>query len=97
MARHDLVRDITLATGIIQSDVELVLAKAIELIRIRVTEGKEVHLNEFGVFKQKLRGRKVARNLGGRKAGKRKNPEPIILPETLVPHFKPSKKFLKAA
>jgi len=74
-----------------------VLSAAIDLIRIRVTEGKEVHLKEFGVFKKKHRPAKIARNLKGKVNGRRKNPEPMILPATNVPHFKPSKKFLKRA
>jgi integration host factor subunit beta len=93
MAKHNLVKDITAATGIIQTDVELVLNATIELIRERVSQGKEVHLNGFGIFKTRIRPPKIARNLKG-KGNKRKNPEPIHLPAKRVPHFKPSKKFL---
>ena len=96
MAKHNLVQDITLATGIIQTDVELVLNAAIEIIRDRVSEGKEIHLNGFGVFKTRERAAKVARNLKGKLNGKRKNPEPIHLPAKVVPHFRPSKTFLKS-
>lgn len=96
MAKHNLVHDISRATGIIQSDVELVLKAAIEIIRERVSEGKEVKLNGFGVFKTKRRAPIVARNLKGKIAGKRKNPEPIHLPARTVPHFKASKSFLKS-
>lgn len=95
MAKHNLVGDISKATGIIQGDVELVLNAAIELIRERVSQGKEVHLNGFGVFKTRIRPPKIARNLQG-KGNKRKNPEPIYLPAKRVAHFRPSKKFLKS-
>lgn len=97
MIKDDLIEHIAKETGIIQTDVELILTKAIAIIRQRVGQGKEVHLRGFGVFKSRLRPRKIARNLKGPINGKRKNPEPLILPAAIVPHFKPSKKFLKAA
>lgn len=97
MAKSDLIEAISKETGILQADVELVLKHALTAIRKRVSEGKEVRLKEFGVFKARRRPKKIARNLKGKVNGKRKNPEPIILPETTIPHFKPSKQFLKAA
>lgn len=95
MAKHNLVQDVSKQTGIIQADVELVLNATIELIRKRVREGKEVRLEGFGIFQQRTRPPKIARNLKG-KGNKRKNPEPIYLPAKKVAHFKPSKKFIEA-
>lgn len=96
MLRLDLVKEISLAAGIIQEDVEKILIHTIDIIRTRVTAGHEVHLREFGVFKTRQRPAKIARNLKGRINGKRKNPEPLLLPAKTVAHFKLSKKFLKA-
>jgi nucleoid DNA-binding protein len=96
MAKDDLIHDIAISTGITQSDVELILTSALELIRERVTAGKEVRFKSFGVFKTRRRPPKIARNLKG-KGNKRKKPEPMLLPAATVPHFKASKKFLKAA
>lgn len=97
MAKDSLVENIARNTGIIQSDVALVLTEAIDQIRNLVIEGKEVRLHGFGVFKTRRRAAKVARNLKGRINGKRKKPEPMLLPAKTVAHFKPSKNFLKVA
>jgi DNA-binding protein HU-beta len=97
MRKSDLIETISQETGIIQSDVELVLLQALKTIRKKVSEGKEVRIKEFGVFKTRTRKPKIARNLKGKVNGRRKNPEPLLLPACTVPHFKPSKQFLKAA
>ena len=97
MRKSDLIGQISKETGIIQSDVELVLQKAIETIRKLVSEGKEVRIQEFGVFKTRRRPEKIARNLKGTVNGRNKNPEPMLLPACTIPHFKPSKQFLTKA
>jgi nucleoid DNA-binding protein len=97
MRKSELIEAISKQTGIIQADVELVLLQAFGTIRKKVSEGKEVRIKEFGVFKTRRRPQKIGRNLKGKAKGKRKNPEPILIPECTVPHFKPSKQFLKAA
>lgn len=97
MHKDELIEQISRDTGIIQSDVDAILSRAISLIRQLVSEGKEVRLNEFGVFTKRTRAAKIARNLKGPVNGKRKKPEPLLLPACQVPHFKPSKKFLKKA
>jgi DNA-binding protein HU-beta len=97
MRKADLIEAISKETGIIQRDVELVLAKALDTIRQKVSEGNTVRLKDFGVFKTRRRPKKIARNLKGKVNGRKKNPEPILLPACDVPHFKPSKQFLKAA
>lgn len=91
MVKHNLVKDVSRKTGIVQEDVEAVLNAVLASIQGAVRRGHEVHLNGFGVFKTRVRPKKIARNLGGR--GSRKNPEPIVLPATTVPHFRFSKKF----
>jgi nucleoid DNA-binding protein len=97
MSKLSLVQNISVNTGITQSDVELVLTEAIIQIRNLVNDGKEVRLENFGVFKTRMRAAKVARNLKGKINGKRKKPEPMLLPEKTVAHFKPSKNFLNVA
>jgi nucleoid DNA-binding protein len=97
MRKSELIEAISRDTGIIQSDVDLVLQQALVTVRRRLIEGKEVRLKEFGVFKTRQRPKKIARNLKGKENGKRKNPEPLVLPACTIPHFKPSKQFLKAA
>lgn len=97
MLKHELVKHIALATGILVSDVDLIFTSGLDIIKKQVRAGREVHLHQFGVFKVRLRPAKIARNLKGKVNGKRKNPEPLHLPACHVPHFKPSKKFLKAA
>jgi DNA-binding protein HU-beta len=97
MRKSDLINKVSKDTGIIQTDVELVIDSVLSMIRESVANGAEVRLREFGVFKTRKRPAKVARNLGGKERGKRKKPEPLHLPECTVPHFKPSKQFLTAA
>lgn len=97
MAREDLIRKVAYRTEFLQEDVALILRETIDVIRELVSDGKEVRLDNFGVFKTRRRPQKIARNLKGKINGKRKKPEPIVLPATDVPHFKISKKFMKAA
>ncbi len=97
LIKNDIVLLISRDTGILQCDVELILNKAIAIIRQRVGEGKEVKLKEFGIFKTRIRAAKIGRNLQGPVRGKRKHPEALIIPAMTVPVFKASKKFLQAA
>jgi nucleoid DNA-binding protein len=97
MRKSELVEIVSKKTGIIQSDVDLVIEQALNTIRLRLIDGKEVRLREFGVFKTRRRPEKIARNLKGKENGKRKNPGPLVLPECTVAQFKPSKQFLKVA
>jgi DNA-binding protein HU-beta len=97
MRKAQLIDQISKQTGIVQSDVSLVLHKAIETIRFQVSAGRQVRIQQFGVFKTRKRPAKIARNLKGPVNGKNKNPEPLILEECIVPVFKPSKQFLTIA
>ena len=94
MRKAHLIDSISKQTGIVQRDVALVFDKVIETIRHQVREGNQVRIKQFGVFKTRKRPMKIARNLKGPVNGKNKNPEPLILKECVVAHFKPSKQFL---
>lgn len=94
MQKQSLVKEISVATGLIQDDVRAMLTATLHIIRASVKDGVDVSLHDFGTFKTKNRAARIARNLKGKENGKRKHPEPIYLPAVTKPHFKPSKTFL---
>ena len=92
MKKTDLIERISLKTGIVQKDVELVVAAAWEVIRASIQEEDQIRINGFGTFRSRIRPSMVARNLKGKGT---KNPEPMILPPCKVAQFKPCKNFFK--
>ena len=94
MNKADLIKSVSKETGIIQSDVQLVVDRVLSLIRESVQTGNEIRLNDFGTFKTKMKGPKIARNLKGRINGHMRGHEPIYVPARTVVHFKPSKTFI---
>jgi nucleoid DNA-binding protein len=88
MNRRDLIHQVSRNTGIIQTDVELVLNVLLETIQNQVSSGNSVRLQHFGIFSMKTRAARIGRNLKG---GNYKHPEAIYLPACRVPHFKPTR------
>jgi len=83
MTKADIVDIISHATGLTKIDTEAVIEGVISTIADALRRGERVDMRGFGNFSLKLRKPKKARNPGIN--------EEILLPERIVPVFKPSK------
>ncbi|KXB36640.1 putative DNA-binding protein HU [Bacteroidales bacterium KA00251] len=85
MTKADLVAEIVRKTGLEREEVGRVVEAVMDTIKSSLQEGNHYELRGFGTFQVRKRASKVARNIA-------KN-ESMVIPERLVPVFKPSKKF----
>jgi len=87
MTKADLVDQVAGRTGLTKRDVALVVEALLEAVKDSLAAHKHIEIREFGTFKVKKR-----------KASMKYNPrdrsQKVIVPEKMVPVFKPSK-FLK--
>ena len=87
MTKADLVDRIAGRTGLTKRDVAVVVEAFLDAIKEALAEHKHIEIREFGTFKVKKR-----------KASMKYNPrdrsQKVVVPEKMVPVFKPSK-FLK--
>jgi nucleoid DNA-binding protein len=87
MTKADLVDQVASRTGLTKRDVALVVEALLEAVKDSLAAHKHIEIREFGTFKVKKR-----------KASMKYNPrdrsQKVIVPEKMVPVFKPSK-FLK--
>jgi DNA-binding protein HU-beta len=85
MNKSQLVERLAEKTNTTKSHSEAVLDAAIEIIQKAVSKGEEVKLVGFGTFTRINRKSRTARNP--------KTGEPVKIPGTTVPRFKPGKEF----
>lgn len=85
MTKAEIVKEISLKTGIDRKVVLQVVEGMMESIKISLSNGEEVFLRGFGSFIIKHRAQKTARNIS-------KNTT-LIVPEHNIPAFKPAKEF----
>jgi DNA-binding protein HU-beta len=83
MTKADIVEGIAQKTGITKSDIMAVVTQFVDAIIEGLKKNEHIELRGFGSFDVKKRARRVARNP--------KSGEQVIVPERLVPAFKPSK------
>jgi DNA-binding protein HU-beta len=87
MTKADLVDRVASRTGLTKRDVALVVEELLEGIKDALAQHRHIEIREFGTFKVKKR-----------KASMKYNPrdrsQKVVVPEKVVPVFKPSK-FLK--
>ena len=85
MNKRQLVEEIA---GVLQREPEEVgdvVQSFIDVVRSRVAAGDKVVLQGFGTFTRQTRARRTGRDIG---AG-----EPVAIPPTTVPVFRPGKPF----
>jgi len=87
MTKADTVLKIVEKTGIQKEDVEKTLESFFVTIKDSMESGENIYFRGFGSFITKKRAAKTARNIS-------KNTT-IIVPEHVIPHFKPSDDFIK--
>ncbi|KPJ53030.1 hypothetical protein AMJ39_06050 [candidate division TA06 bacterium DG_24] len=85
MTKADLVEEVASMTGLTKKDTAAVVDTFIDRIRAALKENKRIEIRGFGVFKNKERRRRTARNP--------RTGAPVEVPAGLVPTFKPSRKF----
>ena len=87
MNKTELITAVAEASGVAKKDAERVLNAAIDKITQELARGGRVQLSGFGIFETKTRQAKVGRNPATR--------EPVQIPATRVPTFKPSQNLKK--
>ena len=86
MTKADIVKEISLNTGIEKAIVEKAVEAFMETVKGSLTEGNNVYLRGFGGFIVKKRAEKTARNIS-------KNTT-VIVPAHNTPTFKPANEFV---
>ena len=85
MNKSQLVERISAATNVSPTDVAKVVDALIATVSQSVARGEKVVLSGFGTFVRKARARRTARDIA---AG-----QPVRVPATNVPAFRPGKPF----
>jgi nucleoid DNA-binding protein len=86
MTKADIVDEIAKATGLTKVETKTVVDGVFSCIISAISDGKRIELRGFGVFKNKSRKPRMARNP--------KTGELVPLEKRYVPVFKPSPEFL---
>jgi DNA-binding protein HU-beta len=88
MNKSQLVNRIAKSTKQSSADVAEVLDAFIDGVRTAVGKGDKVVLSGFGTFHRQPRARRVGRNIWA--------DQPVVVPATYVPAFRPGKPFKEA-
>ncbi|MCL2063479.1 MAG: integration host factor subunit beta [Candidatus Cloacimonetes bacterium] len=85
MTKADLVRKITVETGIVRRDVAIVVDSLLEAIKDTMKKGNHIEIRLFGTFNLRIRKARIGRNP--------KTNDKVNVPKRVVPTFKFSKEF----
>ena len=85
MTKDELATEISGKTGIEKVKVMKIIESMMETVKLNMSQGEAIYLRKFGTFYVKKRAMKTARNIS-------KNTV-VVVPECLIPAFKPSKEF----
>lgn len=88
MIKEELIKEISKKTGLEIPTTEVVVESFMKSVKEHLLKKETVHLRGFGNFKLKKRATKPARNI--------KENKMIMIPEHVIPSFKPSRKFREA-
>lgn len=83
MNKTDLIAATAEKSGVSRKDAERVVNAVLDTITASLTKGEKVQLSGFGIFETKEREARVGRNP--------RTKEPVQIPATRTPAFKPSK------
>lgn len=83
--KHDLIVDVSKATGLTQADTKIVVEELLETVAKNLEEEKNIEIRGFGTFYAKIRKPRPARNP--------KTGEVVPLHKRVVPLFKYSNEF----
>lgn len=85
MTKRELVKRISLETGLIQSDVFTIIQKTFDYITDELVAGKHIEFRDFGVFEVCRRKSRIGRNPN-------KPTDIVTIPERRIVKFKAGKK-----
>jgi len=83
MNKTDLIAATAEKSGISKKDAERVVNAMLDTVTASLVKGEKVQLSGFGIFETKEREARVGRNP--------RTKEPVQIPATRTPAFKPSK------
>ena len=86
MTKADIVNEIAKNTGVDKVTVLTTVEAFMDAVKDSLSKDENVYLRGFGIFVEKKRAQKTARNIS-------KNVT-IKIPEHFIPSFKPSKSFV---
>ena len=87
MNKKELIEVTAMVTGLTKKDSERAINAALDVMTATLARGERVQLSGFGTFEVRHREARSARNL--------QTEEPLEVPETNVPTFKPSETLKK--
>ena len=87
MTKADVINEISEKTGIDKADVQATVEAFFAVVKNSMADGDNIYVRGFGSFVNKMRARKIARNISKNTA--------IVIEEHYVPSFKPSKIFIE--
>lgn len=83
MNKPEFITAVSEKTGLSRKDTERVINAALDTITAALVKGEKIQFSGFGIFESKLRKARMGRDPHTR--------EPMQIPETKIPTFKPSK------
>ena len=83
MNKPEFIAVVSEKTGMSKKDTERVINAALDTITAALVKGERIQFSGFGIFETKLRKARIGRDPHTK--------EPMGIPETRVPTFKPSK------
>ena len=88
MNKNELIAAVSESAGLTKKDTERVINAAFDTISAQLAAGNRVQLTGFGIFEVKQRQARVGRNP--------RTKEPVEIPASKSPVFKPSKALKEA-
>ncbi len=83
MNKPEFIAAVSEKTGLSRKDTERVINAALDTITSALVKGERIQFSGFGIFETKVRKARIGRDPHTK--------EPMQIPETKVPAFKPSK------
>ena len=87
MTKQELANEVSERTGMTVVECRSAIEGAIEVIKEKISEGGAIYVRGMGTLSAVKRAQKIARVI--------KTNQPIVIPEHVVPKFKPSKEFIE--
>ncbi len=87
MTKAEVIAEIAAKTGVEKNDVSQTVETFFTVVKAAMIKGDNVYVRGFGSFILKKRAKKTARNIS-------KNTT-LVIPEHVIPAFKPAKEFVE--
>lgn len=88
MTKAEIVNKISIEVGIEKEQVLKVIDSFTVIVKSTLISGNDVTLRGFGTFMNKLRAKKIGRNIS--------KDISVVIPAHCIPSFKPSKDFIES-